>query len=260
MTAAAARRIAGTKWILVAALLVAFAAGARSEEQGEDDPHRPACVDAQCQKAKSFLQAHYCDSSPTGDGPEDSCEITIPEKPRAGVAVVADHRCLWIDAARAVGCEQHGKPPQRIKAVLVGELRRLGLPAKAGAYTYFTVWKAARSGWSIGLAYYLHTVGSDIEVCEVIAVIDEKSRATVLRELPCQRTDMEVPTTTDWSLVSRRRRIRESLARGRSPARWNGQDDLLGPRLLPLAPLFSVSADLRHETRPATMTSGQGPM
>ena len=189
------------KRILVAALISIFVVSAQAEAQAERDPHRPVCVDAQCSKVKSFLKAHYCGESPFGDGPDDGCEIKRPAKPRTGVAVIADYHCAWNERKKATQCEQHGQPSQVVRDILVRELQRIGLPAKANGQTYFTVWKSAYSGWSITVADYYRTIGSDLEICEVVAVIDESSHATVLRQMPFKRTDVDVPAVTWWTPV-----------------------------------------------------------
>jgi hypothetical protein len=189
------------KWIFSAALVSLVVANAQSEEPAANDPHRPACVDAHCRKVRSFLKAHYCGAAPFGNGPDDSCEIKKTKNVRTGIDVTADYNCEWSESTQAMHCEQHGQPSQAVSDILTSELHRIGLPAKANVQTYFTVWKAVRSGWSIAVADYSNTVGSVLEVCEVVAVIDERSHATVLRKLPFQRTDVDVPNVTEWTLV-----------------------------------------------------------
>src|SRR5262249_16589472 len=170
--------------ILIAALISALVASAQPRAAAESDPHRPACVDAQCRKIMSFLKAHYCSESPYGNGREDGCQITIPKGPRPGVDVVADFECEWSDAKRAMDCKQHGEPSSYIRSVLTRELRRLGLPAKANGQTYFTAWKSTASGWSLAAAYYVRTADSNVELCQVIVVIDQSSHVLMLRKLP----------------------------------------------------------------------------
>jgi hypothetical protein len=189
------------KRILIAALISALAASAQPRAAAESDPHRPACVDAQCRKIMSFLKAHYCSESPYRNGPEDGCQITIPKGPRHRVDVVADFECEWSDAKRAMGCRQQGEPPSNIRSLLTRELRRLGLPAKASGQTYFTAWKSTASGWSLAGAYYMRTADSNIELCQVIVVIDQSSRVLMLRKLPFQKTDVERPAVTQWSPI-----------------------------------------------------------
>ena len=187
--------------ILVAVLISALVASAQPRAAAETDPHRPACVDAQCRKIMSFLKAHYCSESPHGNGPADGCEITIPKGPRPGVDVVADFECEWSDAKRAMDCKQHGEPSAYIRSVLTRELRRLGLPAKANGQTYFTAWKSTSSGWSLAAAYYSRAADSNVELCQVIVVIDRSSHVLILRKLPFQKTDVERPAVTQWSPI-----------------------------------------------------------
>src|SRR5262249_35397252 len=184
--------------ILIAALISALVASAQPRAAAEADPHRPACVDAQCRKIMSFLKAHYCSESPYGDGPEDSCQITIPRGPRPGLDIVADFECGWSDAKGAMDGRQTREPSSSIRGVLTRELRRLGLPANANGQTYFTTWKSTASGWSLAAAYYSRAAGSAVELCQVIVVIDQGSHVLVLRKLPFQKTDVERPAVTQW--------------------------------------------------------------
>jgi hypothetical protein len=187
--------------IFVAALISLFANGLRATSRAQKDQHRPACNSASCQKVKFFLKAHYCGESPFGNGPDDGCEIKAVRKPQTGVDVIADYNCEWNENKQAAQCEQHGQPSPAVRNILVGELQRLGLPVKADGQTYFTVWKSAHSGWSIAVAYYSGSARSDLELCEVIVMIDESSHALVLRKLPYQKTDVDVPIVTQWAPV-----------------------------------------------------------
>jgi len=36
---------------------------------------------------------------------------------------------------------------------------------------------------------------------EVVAIVDQNARATVLRKLPLKKTDVDVPEITDWTLL-----------------------------------------------------------
>jgi hypothetical protein len=186
------------KCILIAALVSALVAGTELRAAAESDPHRPACIDDQCRKISSFLKAHYCGESPYGNGPEDTCQITIPKGPRPGIDIVADFECEWSDAKGAMDCKQHGEPSSSIRRVLIRELRRLGLPAKANGQTYFTIWRSTASGWSLAAAYYSRAAHSTVELCQVIVVIDQGSHVLVLRRLPFQKTDLERPAVTQW--------------------------------------------------------------
>jgi hypothetical protein len=47
-------------------------------------------------------------------------------------------------------------------------------------------------------ADYSRSAGDDLELCQVIVAIDQASHVTTLRELKFQKTDIDVPTTTEW--------------------------------------------------------------
>ncbi|HXR32367.1 MAG TPA: hypothetical protein VN830_01570 [Verrucomicrobiae bacterium] len=79
------------------------------------------------------------------------------------------------------------------------ELRRLGLPGGAKGTTYFTVWDSVPAQWSIVEAFYRHEVGSDIELCQVIMIVDQGSKLLVLRKSPFTKTDIDKPDVTSWS-------------------------------------------------------------
>jgi len=189
------------KRVLIAALVSLFVAGAMTKAQSEIDPHRPACADAHCRKVESFLKKHYCGASPFGNGPDDGCDIRSIPKPRPDVTMIADYECEWNTSKDAAECKQHGQPSPAVRDILIGQLRRLGLPAKASGETYFDVWKSAHSGWLFAMAYYSRAVGSDLELCQVLVVVDESGQAIVLRELPFQKTDADVPTVIQWAPV-----------------------------------------------------------
>jgi hypothetical protein len=165
----------------------------------EKDPHRPPCTDASCRRLSAFLKKHYCGESPFGNGPDDGCDLRDRNKRSAEVKVIADYNCEWNASKEAAECRQHGQLPLELRTILVRELQQLGVPAKAPGDTYFTVWESDRAGWSLAQAYYSHRVGSDIELCEVVAVVDRNAHATVLRKLPLKTTDVDVPDVTRWS-------------------------------------------------------------
>jgi hypothetical protein len=159
-------------------------AGAQMKAQAEKDPHRPACTSAYCRKVKSYLKAHYCGESPYGNGPDDDCMIKTLNKSRTGISVIADYECKWSESGQTLRCEQHRQPSSLVRNMLIGELQHLGLPAKASGQTCFTVWKSTHSNRSIAVAYYSRSVGSDLELCEVVVVIDESSHVIALRKVP----------------------------------------------------------------------------
>jgi hypothetical protein len=180
--------------------LVFFASG-HSKAQTEKDLHRPQCTSAQCRQIETFVKAHYCGESPFGNGPDDGCLIKLPKKPRAEINVIADFKCGWSERKQAAQCQRRGQPSPVVRDILVRELRRLGLPAKVTGQIYFSIWESQRSGWSVAEAYYSHLVGQNIELSQVIAIVDQSSRAIVLRELPLKKTSADVPGITLWSIV-----------------------------------------------------------
>jgi hypothetical protein len=169
--------------------------------QTEKDPHRLPCADASCRKIRDFLKKHYCGESPAGNGPDEGCDLRDRAKRSADVKVIADYNCEWNASKDAAECTQHGQLTPELRNILGHELRQLGLPAKAPGEIYFTVWQSDRAGWSLGQAYYSQRIGSDIELCEVVAVIDQNEHVIVLRKLPLKKTDVDVPNVTDWTLL-----------------------------------------------------------
>ncbi len=55
--------------------------------------------------------------------------------------------------------------------------------------------------YSLAEAYYFRSLGGNIELCQVIVIIDSNSHSLVLRKLPFQKTDADVPAVTLWSPV-----------------------------------------------------------
>jgi hypothetical protein len=189
-----------TKCFLIAALMLLLIIGGHVNGQSEEkDPHRPACASARCRKIKSYLKAHYCGESPYGNGPDDGCEIRSPKKLGTGIKVAADFDCKWIEGVRK--CQQRGQPSSEVRSILMGELRRLGLPAKENGPVYFTVWESTVAGWSLAAADYDHSVGDDLMLCQVIVIIDQSSNVRLLRNVRFQKTDVDKPTVTTWSPI-----------------------------------------------------------
>jgi hypothetical protein len=167
--------------------------------QTEKDPHRPACTDASCRKIRAYLKKHYCGESPAGNGPDDGCDLRDRLKRSADAKVIADYNCEWNVSKDAAECAQHGQVAPELRSILVRELRQLGVPAKAPGETYFTVWESDRAGWSLAQAYYSHRIGPDIELCEVVAVVDQNAHVIVLRKSPLKKTDVDFPHVTEWT-------------------------------------------------------------
>ena len=189
------------KTAVAIALTALLIPGVQVAGRADADPHRPSCNSAGCRKIRSFLKAHYCGESPFGDGPADGCDIRNPGAPNSGIDVIAHFECEWSETERKNLCHQYGQPPAEVQTTLVRELRRLGMPAAGDRQTYFTVWKSRSSEWSLAEGYSESSAGSNVTLCQAIVTIDPNSRVAVLRELPFQKTDAEVPRVTTWSLL-----------------------------------------------------------
>ena len=169
--------------------------------QPEEDPHRPACINASCKEIEAFLKKHYCGESPAGNGSDESCDLRDRAKRSPNVRVIVDYDCEWNEIKNAADCTEQGQLSPELRRILVGQLQHLGLSAQAQGTTYFRVWKSDGAPWLVAQANYSHHVGDDIELCQVIAIVDQNSKATVLRKLPFTKTDVDVPKTTEWSLL-----------------------------------------------------------
>jgi hypothetical protein len=186
------------KYLTAAALISALILTVPSTATAQEDPNRPPCTDANCRKIETFLRAHYCGQSPFGNGPEDGYQIRFPKKLRQGIEVVADFNCKWSEAEGTTVCHQRGQPSPNIRTILVRELHHFGLPRGAGGKIYFTVWKSTLLGWSLALADYSHLVGDSLTLSEEVLIISPKSHVTVLRKVPFQKTNADVPDVTEW--------------------------------------------------------------
>lgn len=201
-------RLSNWNFVLIAVAISVFAASTRGSAQDEKDPYRP-CASAYCKKIRSFLKKHYCGESSFGNGPDDGCDIRLrpvpgadfSKKPGPGVNVQAGYRCEWNTSKEEAVCKQDREPSPGVHDILISQLRNLGLPAKANGKTYFTIWESTQEGWSVAEADYSNLVKGDLELCRVIVLIDKNSQVTVVRKVPFQKTDSEVPTVTEWSLL-----------------------------------------------------------
>lgn len=168
----------------------------------QNENHRFPCTGARCQKIISYLKAHYCGESPFGEGPDESCALrVVGRRPGPNVNALADYQCTWSEKNEEYECHQQGQPSSTVRAILLNELHRIGLPANAKGETTFSVWKSATSDLLVASANYRRVAGLGIELCQVIVAIEGNSNPAVVRQLPFQRTDMDVPTVTRWSLV-----------------------------------------------------------
>jgi hypothetical protein len=188
------------RWFLFLALTFGTVA-AQEGGQPEKDPHRPPCDTANCRKIRSFVKAHYCGASPFANGPDDGCDTRVPRKLSIGIKAIADFNCQWDEVNGKPKCEQRGGPPPEIRSFLLREMRQLGLPKQSDAELHFIVWEPSSNAWTLAAAYYEHVSGSDLSLCQLIAVIDQYGRSQILRKVAFQKTDVDVPEVTRWSPI-----------------------------------------------------------
>jgi hypothetical protein len=184
------------RWFLFVTLAFCIAVGQESS-QSEKDPHRPPCTGAQCQKVKSFVKTHYCRRL-QGYGADHGCEIRQPTE-HLNFRILASYNCEGADDTRH--CKQQGELSSELRDILVGELRSLGLPAKPRGQTYFTAWQPIGLDWLLVEAYYDYIEGSEMRLCQVIAIVGQNSRVFLLRKVPFQKVDADKNTVTTWSPV-----------------------------------------------------------
>lgn len=190
-----------SKCVITVALVCLCLAAIHTNAYPQADPNRPACTDAHCRKVEAFVRAHYCGQSPYGNGPDDGCQIKWPPKPHQDIDVVADFNCDWSETKKTTVCHQMGQPSPNLRTILVRELHLLGLPQRARGTISFRVLKSTHFGWSLAAADYSHLMGTTESVAEVIVLISPKSQVTVLRKVPFQKVDADVPAVTFWSAV-----------------------------------------------------------
>jgi hypothetical protein len=179
-------------------LLLITIASQQLKGQHRADSHRPPCTTPRCKAIKAYLKSHYCGKSPFGNGPSDGCEIRLQKTPGVGITVSADFSCRWSETEGKSKCQQRGQPPKEIRDRLIHEMEIVGLQGKADPEVNFSVWEATSSGLSLVNAEYEHTSGAFLAVCQVIAVIDRSGQLHILRTLPFQKTDADVPRVTRW--------------------------------------------------------------
>ena len=166
--------------------------------QPEKDPHRPPCTSASCQKIESFLRAHFCSASPFGKGPRNGCDTRSAKQLVTDVNVIAAFDCEWSVTDGRPKCRQRSEPPQAVRRLLLGEMRRLGLPARAEKDLYFTVWQPSSAKWLLAAADYGQANGSDLSLCQVIVVVHPGGRIQALRKVQFHKTNADAPTVTTW--------------------------------------------------------------
>lgn len=166
--------------------------------QRRNDPHRPACTSAPCQKIESFLRTNFCGASPFGNGPQNGCDTRYAKPLLTGVNVVAAFDCETNVTDGRPKCRQRSQPSPPIRTILLREMRRLGLPAKAEKDIYFTVWQPSSAKWFLAAADYGEANGSSLALCQVILVINPGGHVQVLRKVKFQKTNANKPTITTW--------------------------------------------------------------
>ena len=162
------------------------------------DPHRPPCTTAECRTIESFLKQHYCGEFPYGNGSADSCDLRV-RKRVGSQEVYADTDCDW--DANSLTCRQNGHVQPALRAIAIREMRRRGLPKPRARRVLFTVWGVPASSWFLVAADYTNVSGSVASICEVILLVGPALEVTVVRAMPFQRTDADVPTITTWQMV-----------------------------------------------------------
>jgi hypothetical protein len=145
------------------------------------------------------MKKHYCGESPFGNGPDDGCDIRDRDRHSPNVKVIADYNCEWSESKNATECNQHGQVTPDLRKILVLKLRELGVPVKAPGETFFTVWQSEGAAWLLTHASYSHRNGDDIELCEVVAVVDQNKNVSILRKLALTKTNVDVPRVTQWT-------------------------------------------------------------
>lgn len=187
--------------LAIVSVLFFATAGMDSHAQQQVDPHRPPCIDASCHKIRTYLKKHYCGESPAGNGPDDGCDVRDARRHNTNFKAVADYECSWNEQKDDSECTQYGHVAPDVKEPLVRELHQLGAPRNLQGDTFFTIWKSPKVEWTLAQAYYSHRVGGDVELCEVIELINQNAKPTIIRKLPFTKTDADVPAITDWTFL-----------------------------------------------------------
>jgi hypothetical protein len=162
------------------------------------DPHRPPCTGAPCQKIESFLKANFCGASPFGKGPRNGCDTRYSKQLLNGVNVLAAFDCEWSVTDGRPKCRQRSQPPPAVRSLLIGEMRRLGLPATGEKDIYFTAWQPSSTKWFLAAADYGQASGSDLLLCQVIVVVHPGGHVQALRKVQFQKTNADKPAVTTW--------------------------------------------------------------
>jgi hypothetical protein len=175
-----------------------FISGIPGIGQEEKDPHRPPCSSPQCRKIKSYLLAHYCGESPFGNGPDDGCDIRSPKKMSSEIKVMADFDCDESETDGTSKCRQRGRPSEAVQNILVREMRRIGLPESAVKELHYIAWEYNSPRWILAVGNYERTSGTVVKICRMIIVINPAGKVYMLRKVPLQKTDVDVPNVITW--------------------------------------------------------------
>jgi hypothetical protein len=98
-------------------------------------------------------------------------------------------------------CRQDGRVPPELRATAIRELRERGLAEALSRGVFFTVWRVPATPWSLVEADYEEISGSIASISEVILLVGPAANVTVVRAVPFQRTNADVPSTTEWEMV-----------------------------------------------------------
>jgi hypothetical protein len=186
------------KIVLTALVMLLCIVAPQLKGQRQNDPHRPGCTSASCQKIESFLRAKFCGASPFGNGPKNGCDTRYAKPLLTGVNVIAAFNCETNVIDGRPKCRQRSEPSPPIRNILLREMRRLGLPASAEKDIYFTVWQPSSAKWFLAAADYGQAKGSDLMLCQVILVVAPGGHVQVLRKVQFQKTNADKPTVTTW--------------------------------------------------------------
>jgi hypothetical protein len=166
--------------------------------QREKDAHRLACTSDPCQKAESFVKAHFCGTSPFGSGPKNGCDTRYAKQLVTGINITAAFDCQIDVTDGRPKCRQRSQPSPEARSLLLREMRRLGLPAKAEKDIYFTVWQPSSTRWFLAAADYGQANSGQLALCQVIVVVGPGGRVQPLRKVQFQKTNADRPAVTTW--------------------------------------------------------------
>jgi hypothetical protein len=186
------------KTFLVAIAMLLCVVAPQLKGRRKDDPHRPPCSSASCQKIESFLRSKFCGASPFGNGPKNGCDIRYAKPLLTGVNVLAAFDCETSVTDGRPKCRQRIEPSPTVRSILVRQMRQLGLPAKAEKDIYFTVWQPSSAKWFLAAADYGKAKEGNLALCQVILVINPGGRIQELRKVRFQSTNADKPTVTTW--------------------------------------------------------------